>query len=344
MRLSALQKKELERYFNIYSFKNLLKNSTFLITGSKGLVGTALIQWLLYENEIHNTNISIIASTRNPDKFHDFIDITDKIEYCKFGEEWSYTKDRKIDFIVHAAAEPNNSYHLIKPINTLDVIVNATENILRITEKQKSNLIYLSSEAVYGHVDLDYPIKENYIGAIDSLDLHNTYALGKATAEMYCKAYSVEKSLNIKILRPAVIQGLYQSYDMYPINAEILRCLVEDRNIVFKSDGQTKKCIVYSLDVVTAILFLLKSGKSGEAYNVTNPDTYMSVKEWAQICVDSFNPKIKIVLNNSSDSARRRVIQDIEKLSNLGWSPQTDFLQIFKVDFERFKLNKRSKS
>ena len=337
MRLSALQKRELERYFKIYSFDNVFKNSTFLITGSKGLVGTALIQWLLYENEINHSNISIIASTRTPDSFHDFVESTDNIEYCMFGEEERFTKDRKIDFIVHAAAEPNNSYHLIKPINTLDVIVNATEKILKIADNKKSNVVYLSSEAVYGHVDLDFPIHEDYFGAINSLDLKNTYALGKAIAEMYCKAYASERKLNIKILRPAVIQGLYQSYDMYPINAEILRCLVESRDIIFKSNGETKKCIVYSLDVVSAILFLLEKGVSGEAYNVTNPDTYMSVKEWAQICIDSINPKIKAVFSNSSDSNRRRVIQSIAKLKNLGWSPQTDFLHMFKVDYERFK-------
>ena len=63
-----------------------------------------------------------------------------------------------------------------------------------------------------------------------------------------------------------------------------------------KSDGMTKKCMMYSLDAVTAIFTVLFKGKAGEAYNASNSDNFITVKELQPIYLKYLIPKLKLFL------------------------------------------------
>ena len=62
-----------------------------------------------------------------------------------------------------------------------------------------------------------------------------------------------------------------------------------------KSDGLTKKCMLYSLDAISAIFTVLLKGENGEAYNASNPDTFLTVRDLADRVFQKFNPSIKIL-------------------------------------------------
>ena len=134
------------------------------------------------------------------------------------------------------------------------------------------------------------------VGAIDSLNLRNCYPLGKKASEFLCHASAVEYGLNVKIIRPTVIHGLFQRYDEPRVVNELLRCILEDKDFVMKSDGMTKKCMMYSLDAVTAIFTVLFKGKAGEAYNASNSDNFITVKELQPIYLKYLIPKLKLFL------------------------------------------------
>ena len=108
MVLTEIEQIEFEKYVSEYDFSEQLKNKTFLITGSKGIVGSGIIKWILFENKIHNVNAHIIASTRSPENVPDYIEPADDIEFCEFGKERESCTDGKIDYIFHAAAPTSN--------------------------------------------------------------------------------------------------------------------------------------------------------------------------------------------------------------------------------------------
>lgn len=127
------------------------------------------------------------------------------------------------------------------------------------------------------------------------------------------------------------------------VEVEILRCIIENRNLFMMSDGSTKKSVIYSLDAVSAVLIALTKGTAGEAYNATNPDTFCSVKERALSAFSEFNPNISIDFaerDNSQNNGylpKRSLCEDITKITSLGWKPYYNMSNIYRIDIERFE-------
>ena len=188
------------------------------------------------------------------------------------------------------------------------------------------------------------------MGAVNSLSIRSCYPLGKKVAELLCRSYFEEYDVDVCIIRPTVILGLWQEYDSVKVEVEILRCILEKKNLIMKSDGSTKKCVIYSLDAVSAVLTTLTKGVPGEAYNATNPDTFCSVKERAFNAFKEFTPPtssqrgvtVEFLINDDSLKfgylPKRSLCEDIKKISELGWKPYADMSYIYKVDIERFRI------
>lgn len=342
MKATEIESSELTKYINSTDFADYLKNKTILITGSKGLIGTALVKWILLQNTIKDTNTHIIGSTRNPDTIPEYIEAKDDIEYCMYGKELNLTQH--IDYIIHAASPTGNQYHMQHPVETFRTNVDGMEKMLELVKNNPNcSLLYLSSEEVYGLPSDDSPaMTEEMVGTIDSLNLRNCYPLAKKACEFLCHASAEEYGIDAKIIRPTVVHGLFQRYEEPRVVNELLRCILENRDLIMKSDGMTKKCMMYSLDGVSAIFTVLFKGEKGEAYNASNPDTFITVKDLANYLFEKFNPNIKVVF--AEEQARksdgflphRTLVQDISKLKGLGWEPKTDLDHIYEVDIKRF--------
>ena len=342
MRLTDLERKEFEKYTALYDFTQFLKDKAVLITGFKGIIGGGITRWLLFENERRGNNTRVIASSRTPDIVPDYIDEKDNITFCKFGEEDSLSEH--IDYIIHTAAPTSNKVFKEQPVESLRTIIDGTEMVLDLAKRQGNcSVIYLSSEEAYGTPNVLEPVKESYVGAIDSLNVRNCYPLGKKASELLCKAYYEEYGLDVKIIRPTVILGLYQPYDSVKVEAEILRCVLENKNLQMKSNGMTKKCVIYTMDALSAVLTVLFKGQAGEVYNATNPDTYETVKDRAYKAFAKFNPNVTIEFAEKDVSMasgylpQRALQEDITKIEKLEWKPLADMDFIYKIDLERFR-------
>ena len=342
MKSTTVEYREFSEYINRFDFTQYLKDKTILITGSKGLVGTGLVKWILLQNEIKGCNTRILASTRNPREVHDYIEDKDNIIYCEYGKE--ETLKEHIDYIVHAASPTGNQYHMQHPVETFKTNVDGMEKMLDLAEKNPGcSMIYLSSEEVYGLPADDSPaMTEDMVGAIDSLNLRSCYPLGKKASEFLCYASAEEYGVDVKIIRPTVIHGLVQRYEETRVVNELLRCLIENKDFVMKSDGMTKKCMMYSLDAISAIFTVLFKGEKGEAYNASNPDTFITVRDLAFHLVEKFNPSIKVIFDESAAKKsdgflpHRTIVQDCSKLMKLGWKCYGSLDHIYEVDIERF--------
>ena len=341
MKLSKIEKKEFSRYLEIYDFTKYLKDKNILITGSSGMTASGIIKWILFENEIHNTNCHIYASTRHPEDKFDYIEENDNITMCLFGHEEEKIGENKIDYIIQAAAPTGRNFFITKPVETMRVIIDETEKMLDLAKEKSSNMIFLSSVEAYGVPNENEPLKENYVGAVDSLNIRSGYPMGKKAAEFLCYAMNKEYDVDVKIVRPSSIQGLLQSYDEQRVFAEILRCVIENKNLIMKSDGLSKKSFIYTLDAISAILTVLFKGQAGECYNITDPSTFLTVKDLAELVFKKFNPKLSIEykIENSSKTGylpHLEFTQNIEKIKELDWEPITKLEDIYKIDIERF--------
>lgn len=342
MILSHLEKIEYERYTKEFDFTLLIKNKTFLVTGSGGMTGGAIIKWILYENMIHNTNAKIYASTRNPNKLPDYIEKDDNIEMCQFGKEEEIIGENGVDYIIHAASPTERDFFINYPAETFKIIVEGTTKMLDFSKKKKATFILLSSVEVYGLPDSENSIDESWVGAIDSMNIRNGYPLGKKGAEFLSYSYFREYDCDTKIVRISAIQGLYQEYNEQRIFNELTRCILENRNLVMKTNGMSKKSIVYTLDAVSGILTVLFKGAKGEVYNITNPKTFVSMRELAENMFSTFNPQLKIEYEVTSEAQTGylpylSLVQSVEKITGLGWRPITSLEKIYEIDIERWR-------
>lgn len=340
MILNSIEEVEYRRYTEQFDFTEFIKDKNFLITGSGGMTGNAIVKWILYENATHGTNAKIFASTRNPDIRPDYIDENDNIKMCRFGSEEEDIGNESIDYVIHSASPTEREFFMTYPVETFNIIIDGTRRMLEIAKNKKAKFILLSSVEVYGAMIGTIP--ETVVGAIDSLNIRNGYPLGKKGAEFLTYAYSREYNCDVRIVRISAIQGLYQSYDEQRIFNEITRCILENKNLVMKSDGNSKKSIVYTMDAVSAVLISLFKGERGEAYNVTNPETFVSMREMAEKLFARFNDELIIEYDIAPESQtgylpHMELLQDISKISEIGWMPITDLMHIYEIDIERWK-------
>ena len=344
MKCTGIERKELEKYIDMYDFCDFLRNKTVLLTGAKGMVGTGIVKWILLQNALTGANTRVLASTREPEKIPGYIEPGDNISYVRYGAEPAV--EEPIHYIIHAASPTHRQEHMKKPMESFRTNVDGTERMLGIAENNRnSSMLYLSSEEVYGSPTGKLLINEKYTGGIDSLNLRSCYPLSKKVAEFFCNASFQLKGIDVKIIRLSTVQGLFQRYEETRIENEFLRCILEERDFVMKSDGLTKKCIIYTLDAIAAIFTILFKGKPGEVYNATNTEIFYSMRDLAEHLFQKFNSKLNIVFD-AKDAKKEdgflphRVLQqDCSKLNGLGWKPLTGLDDIYRIDMERFSEN-----
>lgn len=342
MILNNVEKQELTRYAEAYDFSSCIKNCSVLVTGSSGMIGTGIIKWLLYINLTCNANVHIFASTRRPEQSFPYVDSSDNIDIISYGNELTELADCHIDYIIHAASPTDKLYYVQHPIETLDVIVNGTKRILDIAHIKHSEFVYLSSVEVYGCVNSEKPIPEEYVGNIDPSNIRNCYPIGKKTAELLTLSYVEEYGVKAKIVRLSSVQGLFQSLRDMKVYNEILNCILSTSNFQLHSLGTTRKSFIYTLDAISAIFIVLTKGKEGGIYNVTNPSLLYTVRELASQLFRHYNTSC-IVLDSVSKQNEIQYlhnlsfVQDVTKVKELGWECLSDLYHIYDVDIERNK-------
>lgn len=337
---SILQKDMEEISNNVnYNFEQM-NNRTIFITGAMGLIGSHIVKALAYINQVRNLKIKIIASVRNEEKakmfFSDLMeksffelyvgDIINPIEYVG-----------KIDYIIHGASPTESKYFFTNPVETIDVTIIGTKNILELARKNNvESFVYLSSLEVYGKNEQKEIVCENDYGYIDIMNVRSSYSEGKRLAECMCKSYSEEYNVPVKIARLSQTFGTGVNYDDKRVFAEFCRAVIEKKDIVLHTEGRTTRTYCYTKDAIYAIFTLLLKGQSGEAYNITNKDTAVSIKEMAQLVCDIFpeagiNVRVDITKDIKKFGYNPEMIikLDTKKIEKLGWRATTDLKDMF---------------
>lgn len=342
MKMNSDLKVLIERYLNSFNIWPLFENKSFLITGANGTLGKGIIHLLLSANLKYELNLKIYASTRNPNACNENIENDDPIVFIKYCKELNELNNLHIDFIIHAACPTDRNEFIKQPNDVFLTILHDTERMIALAEKRKSKMLYISSDAEYGSWSTDRPVNEEEFGAIDSLNYRSCYPLGKKASEFMCYSSVYQNKSRIVIARPSIILGLFQKYDDTKVMSYFVRCLVEKKNIVLNTPGETIKPMIFTLDASMACLFLLLFGKSGEAYNVTNTHICMSIREYAEILCNTFGNESKVEYNFISNekagfAATSKLALSVEKMLATGWFPLIDFKELFTIELRRFK-------
>ena len=261
-----------------------LRNKNILVTGGTGLIGSTLINALLYANDKKHLHLQVVALVRNIEKARTIFGEHNSLKLVVGTVEKLPDLDMPIDYIVHGASPTASAFFVEHPVETIKTAVTGTINLLEIAVKKcVQGFVYLSSMEVYGAPHTDDVIPETQGTTVDTMSVRSCYPEAKRMCESLCASYASEYKVPAMAIRLAQTFGAGVAADDVRVFAEFARCAMHKQDIVLQTAGTSKRCYLYTADAVTAILTILLSGKAGEAYNVANRDTYCSIVEMAHM-------------------------------------------------------------
>ena len=336
---TSILAKDILSFSNSFPHYDLLRNKRLLITGATGLIGSILTKCLLALDNLHQLQLQLICPVRNMEKAKEIFSLTDSSKAITFLplnlEEITVEHiTTPIDFVIHLAAPTASKYFVDYPVETFLTVIEGTRQILDFAcAKTVSRMVYVSSLEVYGTVTDDArPLTESCQGYIDPMDVRSSYSMGKRAAECLCHAYAEEKSLSVSTARLAQTFGAGVEVTDRRVFAQFAMSAVCKEDIVLHTTGELSRMYCYTTDAVSALLHILLFGKAGEAYNVANPTTYISIKEMAKLVRQKFAPEIcvKTILQEGHGYApTTRLKLDNTKVFQLGWRPRLDLEEMF---------------
>lgn len=354
MDIAEILQNDFSQIINKYDFSSL-RNKSIFITGATGLLGSQLVLFLDYLNQVKKYGIHIFALVRAKEKAeHVFEEAINRIT-CFYGDVMNLPEIvESIDYIIHGASITASKAFVENPVEVIEVALDGTRNLLNLAKKKNvKSFVYLSSLEVYGTFIIDDGIKkvtEKDAGYLDSMSVRSSYSESKRLCETLCKSYQTEYGLPAKVARLCQTFGCGVDYNDNRVFAQFARSIIEKKDIILKTKGETVRNYCYTSDAVSGILTVLLKGKSGEAYNIANPDSTISIADMASLFCTTFEKsKSKVVFDLNNDNSKLgfnpvvRLKLDSTKLQSLGWDANVSLLDSIKrlvVFMEKSKCKK----
>ena len=303
-----------------------LSGKRILITGATGMICSAVAEILLYLNKTRSAGIRLLLAGRSREKtaarFSGFQEGTD-YRFIPFDAAKEASFQEETDYIIYGAGYGDPKGILSSPVSVIRSNINGLDAALSRAALDKARLLYISSSEVYGQHDGSRPFEETDYGFVDILQVRACYPNAKRLGETLCVSYNAEYGTDTVIVRPGHIYGPTITGADSRASAQFSRNALEGRPIVLKSAGAQLRSYCYTLDCASAILTVLLRGKTGQAYNISNPDSVVSIRDLAQAFSDASHQPL--CFENASDQEKKSYnfmsnsSLNSDRLLALGW-------------------------
>lgn len=324
---NPLWKEDLDRVLQIVPETEQLSGKSLMITGAAGLVCSAVVDLVFRFNDTHEKKIHILAAGRWLEEMTDrFGQMTGRDDFTFV--EYDAAKENRIDvhadYIIHGASNAFPGMIVKEPVETMLSNFLGMKNLLDYAKENGTRrILYISSSEVYGKKEDREPYREGQYGYIDLLNARNSYSVGKRAAETLCASYADEYGVESVIVRPGHIYGPTASPQDNRVASAWAYAAARGENIVMKSDGAQIRSYCYCLDCASAMLKVLLKGENCHAYNISNPDSVISIKQMAELLAKSAGVQLKTELPTAEEEKGFNPMSnsslDSESLLNLGW-------------------------
>ena len=269
-----------------------IKNSTILVTGGAGFIGSHLVDRLIVEGakEVVIIDNMFLGSEENLKDailkgailYKDDLEITSSLDYI--------FEKHDIDIVFNCATKALN-YSFVNPKNAFNTNVNGILNILEHQRKGSfKTLVHFSTSEVYGTAVYE-PMDEKH-----PINPTTTYAAGKAAADIAVNSWINMYNVDAFIVRPFNNYGPRQNYKGFiagiiPITAYRI---LNDINPEIHGTGLQSRDFIYVLDTVDVIIKLYSKMKKGDSVNIST-DGQVSMKDLILKITRIMNYKGKIL-------------------------------------------------
>lgn len=310
-----------------------LSGKTILLSGATGMIGKCIIDLLARYNQNHPKEkyIQVIALSRNSrsaeERLAEYWD-QDFFRYISCDVNQEIPECGQADYIIHAASNTHPLQYSQDSIGTITANVIGTKNLLDYAVTHGTErFCFLSSVEIYGENrgEVDR-FKEDYLGYLNCNTLRAGYPEGKRVGEALCNAYAQTYQLDFVIPRISRTYGPTMLSSDSKAIAQFIKKAAAGEDIILKSAGTQLYSYTYAPDAAMGVLTVLLKGKSGEAYNISDLESEVTLRQITEWLAEDNGVKVTFempnVIEQAGYSTATRALLDTEKVAELGWQPQ----------------------
>tara|TARA_B100000963_G_scaffold176696_1_gene153698 strand:+ start:2057 stop:3073 length:1017 start_codon:yes stop_codon:yes gene_type:complete len=315
-----------------------------IVTGGLGFIGSNLID-LLIKKKFFVINLDKATYSSN---FYNTKEYKNHKNYkfikCDIGDK----KIRNVFFkykphcVFNLAAETHVDRSIDNPGNFIKSNIVAVYNLLEcfkdFSKKNKSKLIHISTDEVYGDVLVGRSKEE------DAYFPSSPYAASKAASDhlvaSYIRTYKI----------PAIVTNCSNNYGpkQHPekLIPKLIYNILNNHPLPIYGKGLNSREWLFVSDHCDALLSIYKKGQIGEFYNIGSNKNLNNLEVCSQLIKVSKktiklgkNVKILFVKDRPGHDVRYALNSDKLK-KKLGWYPKVNFNKGIKLTFDWYRNNK----
>lgn len=302
------------------------QQSKILVTGHRGMVGSAIVRRLKSAGYAH-------VITRS----HAELDLLDQQAVFEF------LRAERPDYIFIAAAkvggiQANNIYRADFLYQNLMIEANLIHGA-HLAGIQR--LMFLGSSCIYPR-DCPQPIKEEYLLTGPLEQTNEPYAIAKIAGIKLCESYNRQYERQYVSVMPTNLYGPNDNYDLN--NSHVLPALIRkaheaklrgDKEYVVWGTGSPRREFLYVDDLADACVHLMELGYDGPLINVGTGED-VTIKELAETVMRVVGFPGHIVFDATKPDGTPRKLLDVSRLHNLGWRAKTELSTGIALAFQDF--------
>lgn len=264
----------------------LLANSTILVIGGAGFIGSHLVDKLIKENAKHIVILDSLftgsighltaALAQNTTLYIDDAENQETLNYIMGKHD--------IDIVFNCATKALN-YSFINPSNAFLTNVVVLKNILELQRNGAfQTLCHFSSSEAYGSSKYQ-PMDEAH-----PLLPTTTYAAGKASADLLLQSYVNMFDLDAFIVRPFNNYGPRQNFSgpLAGVIPVTIKKILDGDVPEIHGHGQQTRDFIYVKDTVDMVIKTYPIISSGDCVNITT-DQQLSIKQAIKTIMEVMN-------------------------------------------------------
>ncbi len=325
-----------------------MSGKTVLITGARGFLGRYFIEIFKQLNDRHlSSPIHVIAVDNliTSGKYAEKSIDDSNIRFIEHDVIKPFFFDKEVHYVIHAAGIASPQYYQKYPLETLEVAISGTKNMLQLAKQKNAKFTFFSSSEIYGDPDpQNIPTKEEYRGNVSSLGPRACYDESKRVGETLCYIFNQQFGVKTNIVRPFNFYGPGMQEKDFRVLPNFASRIKAKRSLKIYGHGKQTRTFCYITDALTGLFQVILKGLPNEAYNIGNPQPEISMIHLAEMINKVRDYKIPYEVINypndyPADEPNRRC-PDIQKAQkHLGYSPQVKLEDGLKRFFSWTDLN-----
>lgn len=290
--------------------------STILITGSKGMVGSALLRAL------------------SPHYSHLLFPTRETINWCNQEVVTDYFNQHRPDYVFHLAARvggiaANQAY----PASFIYENTQMHCNVIHAAYQAGVKKILFPGSACTYPKFATQPLSPSAFldGQVEPTNL--AYAVSKMNGILMCQSYAKQYNWRAIVAMPTNAYGVNDNFD--PNASHVIPALMKrfheakinkQAEVILWGSGKPLREFIYVDDLADALIFLMQQYESTEIINVGTQQE-ISIAQLATEIASVCNYQGKIILDTTKPDGMMRKCLDSSHLFNLGWKPKVNLRQ-----------------